>query len=1024
MPVDFLTEEQKQRYGCYVGEPSPEQLARYFYLSDSDRTVIAERRGDHNRLGFALQLSTLRFLGLFLADPLAMPIGAVRYVAEQLSITDLSCLPRYAERATTQREHSLEIRGRFGYLDFNEPRGGFALIRFLYAREWVSAERPGVLFDLAITWLVDHKVVLPGITTLERLVSRIRERVALRVWQRLSARVEPEQRNRLDRLLERSAKGNARITTLERLRRSPSYASSRTMSAALARLEEIRQLGVGAIDLGNISASRIRTLATYAVTSKASTLARQSDDQRVATLLCCARSLEVTALDDSLDVLDMLLRDLLAKSERKGKKERLRTLRDLDSAALRLAEQVEQLFKEQRSDEELRAYLEAQQTTMQSSIETIYAIARPPDDNYFQEVGERYKSVRQFFPHMLQQIDFQGNQAGQPVLKGLAFLKGIEGNAHPSMKGAPLDFVSPGWKRHVAPYHQTPDRRYYTLCALARLHEGLRRRDVYVPQSSRWGDPRARLLQGDAWEHVRTTVCQSLGRSLFPKAELDELARRLDEAYRRTAANLPNASVRIEREKGSSGQEQDKLVLTSLEKVDEPQSLRLLRHRVTRRLPPINLPELLLELHVRTGFLSEFTHIHESKSRISDLPTSLCAVLLAEACNIGLSPLVHKSIPALERDRLSHVQQNYIRPETLSRANARLVDFQDTLSLAKAWGGGEVASADGLRFIVPVRTLNAGPNAKYFGTGRGITLINYVSDQFSGFKNIVVTGTLRDSLVILAGLLNQETKLRPTELMTDTASYSDVVFGLFHLLGYQFSPRLADLGGMRFWRIDPTANYGTLNGIARSRIDTTLITENWDDMLRVVGSLKLGTVDPNELMRTLQSGGHASTLSKAIGEVGRIAKSLFLLSYIDDEAYRRRILIQLNKGESRHSLARKVFYGNKGEVRQRYREGQEEQLNALGLVVNAVILWNTIYMDRALEDMRQRGMTILPEDVARLSPIGHEHVNVYGKYSFQLAESIQQGAFHPLRDLDETESLEEKQEGELPIEAAEISFGA
>src|SRR5437660_12680986 len=96
----------------------------------------------------------------------------------------------------------------------------------------------------------------------------------------------------------------------------------------------------------------------------------------------------------------------------------------------------------------------------------------------------------------------------------------------------------------------------------------------------------------------------------------------------------------------------------------------------------------------------------------------------------------------------------------------------------------KLASADGLRFIVPVRTLNAGPNPKYFGTGRGITLINYVSDQFSGFKNIVVTGTLRDSLVILAGLLNQETKLRPTELMTDTASYSDVVFGLFHLLGY------------------------------------------------------------------------------------------------------------------------------------------------------------------------------------------------------------------------------------------------
>ncbi len=340
-------------------------------------------------------------------------------------------------------------------------------MRFLYAREWVSAERAGVLFDLAIIWLVDHKVLLPGITTLERLISSVRERAALRVWQRLSTVVDPEQCARLDRLLDPSGKGNTRITTLERLRRSPTYASSRTMAAALTRLDEIRQLEMGTLGLGNISPSRIRTLAAYAVTSKASTLARLPDEQRAATLLCCARALEVTALDDSLDVLDLLLRDLLAKSERTGKKERLCTLRDLDAASLQLAERVEQLFKEERSDKDLRDYLEAQQTTMQASVATIYAIARPPDDNYYQEVGDRYKSVRQFFPQLLQHIEFQGNRAGQPVLKGLAFLKALEGVSHPSMNGAPLDFVSPGWKRYVAPYHHTPDRRYYTLCALS-----------------------------------------------------------------------------------------------------------------------------------------------------------------------------------------------------------------------------------------------------------------------------------------------------------------------------------------------------------------------------------------------------------------------------------------------------------------------------------------------------------------------------------------------------------------------------
>ena len=125
------------------------------------------------------------------------------------------------------------------------------------------------------------------------------------------------------------------------------------------------------------------------------------------------------------------------------------------------------------------------------------------------------------------------------------------------MKDAPLDCVTSGWKRYVAPPDQTPDRRYYTLCILARLYVALRRRDIYVPQSSRWGDPRAKLLQGDAWERVRATVCQSLGRSQIVSTELEALTKRLDEAYRQTAVNLPSDFVRIEPEKLASGREQD-----------------------------------------------------------------------------------------------------------------------------------------------------------------------------------------------------------------------------------------------------------------------------------------------------------------------------------------------------------------------------------------------------------------------------------------------------------------------------------
>jgi TnpA family transposase len=239
--------------------------------------------------------------------------------------------------------------------------------------------------------------------------------------------------------------------------------------------------------------------------------------------------------------------------------------------------------------------------------------------------------------------------------------------------------------------------------------------------------------------------------------------------------------------------------------------------------------------------------------------------------------------------------------------------------------------------------------------------------------------------------------------MTDTAGYSDLVFGLFWLLGFQFSPRLADIGESRFWRMDRTADYGALNSLSRHRINTKLISQNWDDLLRVAGSLKMGTLSASELIRALQRGSKRSLLARAIGELGRIPKTLHLLTFIDDPNYRRRILTQLNRGEGRHRLARKCFHGQRGELRQRYREGQEDQLGALGLVVNALILWNTRYMDAALNRLRAQGMEVKAEDVARLSPLGDNHFNVLGRYHFTISDAILRGELRPLRSPDAQE---------------------
>lgn len=369
----------------------------------------------------------------------------------------------------------------------------------------------------------------------------------------------------------------------------------------------------------------------------------------------------------------------------------------------------------------------------------------------------------------------------------------------------------------------------------------------------------------------------------------------------------------------------------------------------------------------------------------------------------ALGDVAQPSIPALTYARLSWVSQNYARAETIAAANELLLAHHATIPLVAKLGAGDIATVDGMRFRVPVRSIYTGPNPRYFDTGRGVTWLNYMSDQFTGLHAIVVPGTLRDSLVILDGLLELEPPGAggPTVIITDQASYSDQVFGLFWLLGYQFSPRPAALPDQRFWRLDRAADYGPLDGLARNRIDARPIITHWEDILRVAGSLSTGTVRASELLRVLQGGGRPTPLGRAIAELGRAAKTLHLLSILDSESYRRSMSIHINRHEGRHSVARAIFYGNRGELRRPYRQGQEDQLAALGFALNVLSLWNTQYMDDGVEQLKREGAEPADEDLARLSPLVHERTKMLGTFHFALPDSLTAGGRRALRAPDE-----------------------
>ncbi len=997
MPVDFLTEEQERCYGHFAGEPTLEQLEKYFQLDFEARDSIAARaHGDENRLGFALQLGTVRFLGTFLPDPTDVPAGVVRYVASLLRI-DPACLSAYGV-SETRWDHTARIRERFHYRDFTEPAAYFRLLRWLYARAWVTSQSPSMLFDLATAWLVEHKILLPGASVLARVVAGVRDRASARLWRRLSGALSRGQRERLEALLAPAGEG-ARQTLLDRLRRSPTRSNAGALANALARMRQVREMGVHRLDLAGLPPGRVAALARFANAARAQAIERMPADRRGATLLAFAHTLARTACDDVLDMFDDFVATAFGRAERRGIKSRMKTLPELDSAALKLRDAcivfLDPGFTDLARMREA-AFERVPRVEVEEAMTAIGNLARPPDDRHYERVLKGYPNLRKFLPHLLESIPFDGTAAGSRVLGELGALKKLEHRRRVTHLEAddPAFTVPPAWRAHVFPGPGMVDRHALAFALVDELREALHRRDVFVNESTRWGDPRRLLIDGKAWESERPRLCRALEREPAPQAAIAALSAELDQAYRRTAANMAsNPAVRVEQEKG-----RDTLVLTPLDALPEPPSLVALRDAVQALLPRVDLPDLLLEVAAWTSFPAEFTHASEGSSRVDDLDLSVCAVLVAEACNIGLEPVVRVAVPALTRGRLSWVEQNYIRADTITRANARLVSYQTKIPLARSWGGGEVAAADGIRFSVPVRTINARPNPKYFSVGRGVTYYNFSSNQFTGFHGIVIPGTLKDSPYILDGMLQHQTCLKPTQLMTDTAGYSDLVFGLFWLLGMRFSPRLADLGDARLWRIDRSADYGPLNGVARQTLKTKLIADNWDDMLRVAGSLLSGKVAASEVIRALQAGGRLTTLARAISEAGRAPKTVHLLAFIDDENYRRGILIQLNRIEGRHGLGRVVFHGKRGELRQPYREGQEDQLGALGLVLNAIVLWNTRYMDAALRQLRADGVQVLEGDLERLSPLVHAHINMLGRYHFTVPEAVLRGELRPLRD--------------------------
>lgn len=275
----------------------------------------------------------------------------------------------------------------------------------------------------------------------------------------------------------------------------------------------------------------------------------------------------------------------------------------------------------------------------------------------------------------------------------------------------------------------------------------------------------------------------------------------------------------------------------------------------------------------------------------------------------------------------------------------------------------------------------------------------HVSDQYSPFSTKVVNVGIRDSTYVLDGLLYHESDLKIEEHYTDTAGFTDHVFALMHLLGFRFAPKIRDLADTKIYIPESDNEYDGLKPMIGGTIKLKHIQLHWDEILRLATSIRQGTVTASLMLRKLGSYPRQNGLAIALRELGRIERSLFILDWLQSVELRRRVNTGLNKGEARNALARAVFLNRLGEIRDRSFDQQRYRASGLTLVTGAIVLWNTVYLERAIATLKERGVDVDEDLLQYLSPLGWEHINLTGDYVWKKSSKIKEGKFRPLRQI-------------------------
>jgi len=547
MPSTFLTLKERERLTCFPDEIPQWDLITFFTLTEHDRSLMDTYQDASNRLGAALQLCAVRYLGFCPANLHTTPSDIIAFLADQLQV-EPDALQDYGTRRMTRSTHFNAVLHHLGFHRVH-PDDHPSIVAWLTERA-LEHDKPTLLFQMICERLKQHQLIRPAVTTVERWVVTARMQAHQESLNRLQPLLTPERITLLDSLLVSEAEQGP--TLFYRLRQHADTNTPTALRHTLDKFILLESWDVDAWDMSHLNPNRQKLLARLGRKYTMQALRRMGPERRYPILLSFLKQTLIELTDESIDIFDVCI----ASRHKKAQK----ALQDYHSQIVETTETHSQLLQtigdvvldETVSDGHLRQaiYQHIPRANLQLAVKEAHALRRP--SSYFDFLDDHYSYVRQFAPQFLEMLAFQSHQDDEPVLEAIDVFRALNRAKRRTLPDdIPLDFVTDNWRRFVMPQGE-PKRRAYELCTLSTLRDKLRSGDIYLLNSRRYTDPETFLIPRAAWPQLRTDICQELELDPTGQARLSARAQQLKDLLPRVDGYWTDAMASVSRMASSS----------------------------------------------------------------------------------------------------------------------------------------------------------------------------------------------------------------------------------------------------------------------------------------------------------------------------------------------------------------------------------------------------------------------------------------------------------------------------------------